>query len=360
MRSLLGRFHRPNARSQSEQLFMLNNLGDGSTLSLDFTTGVLDPRLTFTRSTNATFINSQGYVQYAFSNRIPNSASLSGFSVTGVTATADATEPGPVIAPSGTQATKVTTNGGATAVSYNRNFGAGAGTSTGMTYSIYIKPSSLNNGSGFRYAIRNETTSLNTYGVDVVWANSPVTVNEVIGASDGDYEFIGPDARGWYRLILKVTNTSLIRPGDNLTVYAGYSGQGTGFFDTSGSYWVWGAQLEPGLVASPIYLTDSTSTGYFNTPRFDYDPTTLAARGLLIEGSASNLLTYSEDQGNNTTWSAFGTSVTRTTGQTDPGNNSTATKLVFNATATDAVISRSVTVLNATQYTISMWMRADS
>ena len=164
MRSLLGRFHRPNARSQSQQLFMLNSLGDGSTLSLDFTTGVLDPRLTFTRSTTGTYINSSGYV----------------------------------------------------------------------------------------------------------------------------------------------------------------------------------------------------TSAAINAPRFDYDLTTLTPRGLLIEGSASNLLTYSEDQGNNTTWSAFGTSVTRTTGQTDPGNNSTATKLVFDATATDAVISRSVTVLNATQYTISMWMRADS
>ena len=68
MRSLLGRFHRPNARSQTERLFMLNNLGDGSTLSLDFTTGVLDPRLTFTRSTTGTFINSSGYVTSAAIN----------------------------------------------------------------------------------------------------------------------------------------------------------------------------------------------------------------------------------------------------------------------------------------------------
>ena len=68
MRSLLGRFHRPNARSQSEQLFMLNNLGDGSTLSLDFTTGVLDSRLTFTRSTTGTYINSSGYVTSAAIN----------------------------------------------------------------------------------------------------------------------------------------------------------------------------------------------------------------------------------------------------------------------------------------------------
>ena len=67
MRSLLGRFHRPNARSQSEQLLMLNNLGDGSTLSLDFTAmgGTLDSRLTFTRSTTATYINSSGYVTSA-------------------------------------------------------------------------------------------------------------------------------------------------------------------------------------------------------------------------------------------------------------------------------------------------------
>ena len=52
---------------------MLNIKGDGSTLSLDFTTGVLDPRLTFTRSTNATFINSQGYVEYAAANLLTNS-----------------------------------------------------------------------------------------------------------------------------------------------------------------------------------------------------------------------------------------------------------------------------------------------
>jgi len=75
MRSLLGRFHRPNARSQTEQLFMLNSLGDGSTLSLDFTTGVLDPRVTFTRADSgfpsqrgATFVGSNGLIQYSSAN----------------------------------------------------------------------------------------------------------------------------------------------------------------------------------------------------------------------------------------------------------------------------------------------------
>ena len=43
-------------------------LGDGSTLSLDFTTGVLDPRLTFTRSTSGTYIGADGLVKTATTN----------------------------------------------------------------------------------------------------------------------------------------------------------------------------------------------------------------------------------------------------------------------------------------------------
>ena len=71
MRSLLGRFHRPMSRGAMGDMLTMNSLGDGSTLSLDFTTmgGVLDPRLTFTRaSTVATYINSSGYVATATTN----------------------------------------------------------------------------------------------------------------------------------------------------------------------------------------------------------------------------------------------------------------------------------------------------
>ena len=69
MRYDVGRFRRPMRRGAMEQMVSLISLGDGSTLTLDFTTGVLDSRLTFTRaSTTATYINSSGYVTTAGTN----------------------------------------------------------------------------------------------------------------------------------------------------------------------------------------------------------------------------------------------------------------------------------------------------
>ena len=63
MRYDVGRFRRPMRRSTEGQLMSLISLGDGSTLTLDFTTGVLDSRLTFTRAANtATVINSSGLI----------------------------------------------------------------------------------------------------------------------------------------------------------------------------------------------------------------------------------------------------------------------------------------------------------
>ena len=43
-------------------MFRKAMLGDTATLNLDFTTGVLDSRLTFTRASTATYINSSGYI----------------------------------------------------------------------------------------------------------------------------------------------------------------------------------------------------------------------------------------------------------------------------------------------------------
>ena len=62
MRYDVGRFRRPMRRSTEGQLVSLISLGDGSTLTLDFTTGVLDPRLTFTRASGGTYTGNDGLV----------------------------------------------------------------------------------------------------------------------------------------------------------------------------------------------------------------------------------------------------------------------------------------------------------
>ena len=108
---------------------------------------------------------------------------------------------------------------------------------------------------------------------------------------------------------------------------------------------------------------DFTAMGGTLDPRITFsrpsNATFISSSGY-VEWAAANQMTYSQAQDNNSFWNAFGTNVVRTSAQTDPDGGTNAVKLVFTATAADAVISRTVAINNGLPYTISMWMRADS
>ena len=78
-------------------------------------------------------------------------------------------------------------------------------------------------------------------------------------------------------------------------------------------------------------------------PRFDHDPVTGECKGLLIEESRQNLLTYSADI-SNAAWGKTNSSIGPTT--TAPDGTSTAYKLIENSTNGYHFISQILFYLN--------------
>jgi hypothetical protein len=92
-----------------------------------------------------------------------------------------------------------------------------------------------------------------------------------------------------------------------------------------------------------------------NLPRFDYDPTTLVCKGLLIEESRTNLLLDSE---NFTSWTPFGTVTFAANAATSPANTLTADQI--NLTSASAGIFKSQSGSASTTYTVSVYLKTVS
>jgi hypothetical protein len=111
-------------------------------------------------------------------------------------------------------------------------------------------------------------------------------------------------------------------------------------------------------INSSGYVTTATA----NTPRFDYDPATLAPRGLLIEGSAINVCPRSQEL--TTGWQnvAMNTpTVPSSPTITDPFGGTSATwKLVASSSGTSVPHTwRTATLtFTAASYTFSFWAKA--
>ena len=103
-------------------------------------------------------------------------------------------------------------------------------------------------------------------------------------------------------------------------------------------------------------LIETVASG---VPRIDYDPVTLACKGLLIEEARTNLLTYSE-QFDNAAWGKTRSSITANAA-TAPDGTTTADKLVEDTTASSThVLNRaSATTVSAnTAHTKTIFAKA--
>ena len=138
----------------------------------------------------------------------------------------------------------------------------------------------------------------------------------------------------------------------------------------SPSYYDFVAGNTTGLLPTGVTATRA-STGYYNNsagtlasaavdaPRFTYrhNGTSWAADGMLIEGSATNLVLYSEEF-DNAVWTKFNSSASANA-TTAPDGAATADAIIENsAVTTTHGIVRSVTYLNATTYVHSVFAKA--
>jgi len=92
------------------------------------------------------------------------------------------------------------------------------------------------------------------------------------------------------------------------------------------------------------------------TPRFDYDPVTLAPRGLLIEEARTNLLLQSETF-DNASWPKTDATVTANVTNA-PSGTAVADKLAETATTAAHSVSQIVTIAIGTSYTYTVYAKA--
>jgi hypothetical protein len=114
--------------------------------------------------------------------------------------------------------------------------------------------------------------------------------------------------------------------------------------------------------ASTATYFDSTGTlqsAAVDAPRFDYNPSTLAAQGLLIEESRTNSLWYSEEFGNIAGWGTVGTAPTITTNSTtSPSGTLTADTITFAAADSRIQNEALLSFTAGLSYTITLYAKS--
>jgi hypothetical protein len=301
-------------------------------LLLDFAnTEQLDPRITFSRPTTATYYDNHTTV-VAEQNLALNSQSVSFVSgaSTGLTLTGNTT-----VAPDGTTtgttaAFAATTSYGYQAPSVPQILG------TTYTFSAWLWT----------------TTSKATIGI---------RINANLNGADQTFATVN--------LTSTPTRVSVTRTftSSDTNIQIGFDNRvGVGGDGIAGSIVYWGAQLEQrSSVTAYTPTTTAPITNYIpvlltqqsNEARFDHNPTTRESLGLLIEEQRTNLVTYSE-QFDNAAWGKANVSITANT-IIAPDGALTGDKLV-ESTASNFhfIYPTSSGTTNGTTYTASIYAKA--
>lgn len=320
-------------------------------LLLDFAdTRVLDPRITFTRASTATFydkissaVAEQNLLTYSqdYTNALWSKGTL--------TVTANATT-----APDGTTTANSLT--GSAGVTYIAEI---TPITTGLTYtfSIYAKVGTTN--------FIQIDAGTNPFGTNV-WANFDLSAGVVGTVGSSTTASIVSVGSGWYRCVISGVATSTTTVNNSVTFLVVESASSVRQPTNVGAtnIYVWGAQLEQrSAVTAYTPTTTAAITNYIpvmqtaasGAARFDCNPVTRESLGLLIEESRTNLLTYSSEL-DNAAWTKTASAITANT-IISPDGALTGDKVVENSTPSVHTAEKTFSVTSGTTYTVSTFIK---
>jgi hypothetical protein len=333
-------------------------------LNLDFAnTKLLDSRITFTRSTTATYYDGVTTAKAEENLLLQSQDFTTSWSVTGTNATVTANT---TAAPDGTTTADTLTDD---ATNGTHRVGQSLTTSNTnqLVYSVFAKYSTL----------QWITLALSTS--PGAWAGAKFDVqNGVLGSTSqqgtgftANSSSITSVGNGWYRCVLVLT------PGASGSAVVTISGATDGttfttsqrgsevYTGTGSSVFIWGAQLEErSSVTSYTATTTQPITNYIpvlrtaaaGVARFDHNPTTFESLGLLIEEQRTNLVTYSE-QFDNAAWTKINASITANAA-TAPDGTITADKEIPANGVAGTYIAQGFSATSGTTYTYTVYAKA--
>ena len=319
-------------------------------LMLDFANSKeLDPRITFTRASTATYYDGVTNAVAEQNLLLQSQAFTTTWGINSVVVTLNST-----VAPDGTTTgSTITPN-----------------TTAGTAHGIIQSAGVIGNQYAYSvYAKSNGYTNIQLYGDFSANFNATFDLTAGTAATTGGATVSIVNAgNGWYRCIavftMATSNRLNIQGFPTGATASNYGNTFTG--DGTSGVFIWGAQLEQrSAVTAYTPTTTAAITNYIpvlqtaasGVARLDYNPTTGESLGLLIEESRVNLLTYSTAVGG-TNWITTSRNGTITlTGDIAPDGTQTASWYQEDTTANQRAVFQGQAVATGT-YTVSVYAKS--
>ena len=321
-------------------------------LLLDFANSkVLDPRITFTRTTTATYYDGVTTAKaeenlFLYSQQMDNA---SGWATNGITVTADNAS-----APDGTTTAELLTATSGTSGKLIQNGTLSPASSTAYTFSFFIKAGThnfiqfMNANDAQAYANFNASTgALGNYG-----SNTTATITSV--------------GNSWYRCVLTFSSAATLNSSFRWYMVASNTAAWASSLAAAGTetMYIWGAQAEQRSSATAYTATTTQAiTNYIpvlqtaaaGQARFDHNPTTGESLGLLIEEARTNLLTYSQQL---TLWNNASSAVVVDNAVVSPDGTIDASTFTDTTASSQHYMTKNATVVSGTSYTFSVYVKS--